>query len=540
MTHLLIIAVMIVAAVRELAPEPLAGSEWVAQHPGLATLSALGPFAGLILLQIASGWACIRAMDRRGEDRAILRHERLSARLRAATLPAQASAVLIFGWLDLVRSVTGDLVAIDEIIAALPALAVLLVSWGAAEPVERRIRESVLIRRLDEGLSVPPMPKPVTWWWGMVRAQLLFAAVPVVMILAWSEWLGFVRDGLWERSLEAGGWDAAPPAWAEHAPAWLLDRDLIAYGSAAVQIGGVLVVLSLLPIALRYLWDTVPLGPGPARRMLLDLCARYRVRVRAILVWRTHGAMVNGAVVGFLPRLRYIVLTDALLESLPADQVEAVAAHEIAHVRHRHIAWLGAGMMAAAIFFGSAFAMAMRLTGLGDVTDEQGLLPAATLLGSFALALLLFGWISRRFEWQADAFAAKHITGRDTPGQARLTEHGARAMSDALRSVALINGMPAGRFTFRHGSIDDRRRRLAQAVDAPLTRLPADLAARRAKRLVVVLLVAGAALATVETIETPPAEAGTPAGVPQPDPLRAGADSSAPIHEIASACTLVP
>lgn len=505
MTHLLVIAIMVVAAVRELAPEPLAGAARVAASPWRAALCALLPFVGLALLQAASAWVCVRSMDRSGGERAILRHERLSARIRAATLPAQASAVLIFGWLDVVRSVTGDLVAIDEVLAAIPPIAVLLLSWAAAEPVERRIREALLIRRLDEGLSIPPMPRARTWWWGIVRAQLLFAAIPVTIILGWSEGVGFVRDALWDRSVLLDGWPASPPAWTAAAPAWLLNRDLIAYGSAGVQIGGVLVVLALLPVALRYLWDTVPLGPGAMRRMLLGLCERYRVRVRAILVWRTHGAMVNGAVVGFLPPLRYIVLTDALLESLPPEQVEAVAAHEIAHVRFRHIPWLGGAMVGAAIAFGSGLSMLLRLSGLGQVTE--GLFPVATLVVSFTMALLVFGWISRRFEWQADAFAARHITLRDgaelDPASARLSEHGAAAMSGALRSVALINGIPSGRFTFRHGSIDDRRRRLARAVGSPLSRAPADLAAGRAKLAVLVLLLAGVGLGIAESLAAP-------------------------------------
>ncbi|QKK09010.1 MAG: hypothetical protein HND58_13120 [Planctomycetota bacterium] len=108
-------------------------------------------------------------------------------------------------------------------------------------------------------------------------------------------------------------------------PGWVVDRDVIVYGSVGLQLLGVVALLAFLPLALRLLWDTVPLGPGGLRDGLVAMCGRYRVRVRNILVWRTHGAMINGAVVGLLPRLRYIVLTDALLETLSGAQVEAVA-----------------------------------------------------------------------------------------------------------------------------------------------------------------------------------------------------------------------
>src|SRR5690606_21990725 len=121
---------------------------------------------------------------------------------------------------------------------------VLLVSWAAAEPVERRVREALLIRRLDEGLSIPPMPRPLVWWWGTVKQQLLFAAVPVVLILGWSEAVGIVRDGLWEEMLARGPWHGEPPAWAAYAPDWLLDRAMLAYGSAVLQLAGVVVLLA--------------------------------------------------------------------------------------------------------------------------------------------------------------------------------------------------------------------------------------------------------------------------------------------------------
>jgi STE24 endopeptidase len=510
MTHILVIALMVVASVRELGPDELPNASWIGQHPGGALGAALGPFVALLLLQGVTAFVCVRRMDYRGDAGAIAAFEKASARVRMATLPLHASAVLLFGWLDAVRSVIGDIVLVDELIAALPAAAVLLVSWAAAEPVERRVREALLIRRLDEGLSIPPMPRAWVWWWGTVKQQLLFAAIPVLLILGWSEAVGVVRDGLWEEMLARGPWDGHPPAWAGHAPAWLLERNLLAYGSAGLQLGGVVVLLAMLPIALRYLWDTTPLGPGAVREALLGLCARYAVRVRGILVWRTHGAMVNGAVVGFLPRLRYIVLTDTLLESLPFEQVEAVAAHEVAHVRHRHIPWLAGSMVASGVCLGSAFSVVMRMAGMGPVTE--GWAPVGLLVVVFVASLLLFGWASRRFEWQADVFAAQHLSAQEAGG--RVSERGAAAMSGALRAVAMINGFPPERFTFRHGSIDGRRAKLREAVGEPIGKGRADRAARVVKLVAIVMAVAGLGLAVAETM----AEARDPTALAPAEP----------------------
>ena len=40
-----------------------------------------------------------------------------------------------------------------------------------------------------------------------------------------------------------------------------------------------------------------------------------------------------------LPHVRYILLSDLLLERMDDEQIEAVFAHEVGHVVHRHMAW---------------------------------------------------------------------------------------------------------------------------------------------------------------------------------------------------------
>ena len=73
----------------------------------------------------------------------------------------------------------------------------------------------------------------------------------------------------------------------------------------------------------------------------------------------------------------------------------------------------------------------------------------------------------------------------------------------------MINGFPADRFTFRHGSIEGRRARLREAVGEPIGRGRADRAARLVKLVVLAMGVLGVGLAVVETI----AERGGEGGV---------------------------
>ena len=96
-------------------------------------------------------------------------------------------------------------------------------------------------------------------------------------------------------------------------------------------------------------------GPGDARRFSfgwpgrLTRCRQGRCaagsnarrdrvgfRFTDILVWDTGQMMVNACVTGILPRFRYVLLSDALLESLTPLESAAVFGHEIGHVAHRH------------------------------------------------------------------------------------------------------------------------------------------------------------------------------------------------------------
>jgi Zn-dependent protease with chaperone function len=190
-------------------------------------------------------------------------------------------------------------------------------------------------------------------------------------------------------------------------------------------------------------------------------------------------------------------LTDALLESLPTEQVEAVLAHELGHVRRRHMLWLGAGALAAVLLTaGSAkWAVETWAPAWGASAWVEGVITAAGL----GVALLVFGFVSRRFEWQADGFAVQHLSGQRPGGAtAVVSAEAVAAMSGALDAVARLNNIPRGRFTWRHGSIADRQRRLAALVGQPADRLAPDRIARRLKLLAAAAVI-GAAAVVVKT-----------------------------------------
>ena len=74
---------------------------------------------------------------------------------------------------------------------------------------------------------------------------------------------------------------------------------------------------------------------GEVRDRMIELCASmHNVRVRELLLWHTSGRMINAAVTGLVRQVRFILLSDGLLDQVSNPRaIEAVMAHELAHVK---------------------------------------------------------------------------------------------------------------------------------------------------------------------------------------------------------------
>lgn len=438
---------------------------------GSGALLMLAPFAVLALANDAWQRRCARALDRTGRSRTVASADAAMSVTRWGAVAAHMVNVFWLGWVGAVRSVVGEMVLVDDLAAAAPALLTIVAAWWSHYPVERRVRDARFFGALERGETVYP---PRTRWQyvgDQARHSMLFVLAPLSLILGWSEFVA-LAEAAWGPSLER----------------WLGGAGNVADAAGAAQIAGALAVFLASPEVLRRVWDTAPLGAGWLREDLLRMCARQGVRVRDLLVWRTHGSMINGAVMGLIPRVRYILLTDALLDSLGEEQVQAVLAHELGHVRRRHIPWLAAAMIVAVVMSASIGAFIAALAqwawpevwhGEGVLAESAGVLPLAAL----PVAVLAVGGVSRRFERQADAFAVAHLSGLTAePGSAKgksATREAVDAMASALRAVAALNGVPLRRRFWRHGSLQGRIDAIERLEGLPLDRLPPDRAARR-------------------------------------------------------------
>lgn len=205
-----------------------------------------------------------------------------------------------------------------------------------------------------------------------------------------------------------------------------------------------------------------PLPDGKLRDSLFELAKKTRFQADEILVMdgSRRSRHANAFFTGF-GRFRKIVLFDTLMEELEDEEIEAVLAHEIGHARLGHIPWM------------LAFSFFSLLLGLFMIdflakTDwfldafgfQQGTMGPVFLLVMLVGGLVTF-WItplsnliSRKFEYQADAFAARTL---GTP----------KTMQSALKKLSqqnLSNPIPHplySAFYYSHPTLIERNKALS-------------------------------------------------------------------------------
>ena len=136
-----------------------------------------------------------------------------------------------------------------------------------------------------------------------------------------------------------------------------------------------------------------------------------------------RSAHANAYFTGFVAAKR-VVFYDTLLAKLSPGEVDAVLAHELGHFRHKHIvkriaAMFGLSLVGFALL-GWLAARTWFYTGLGVRPNLDGPNDALALL-LFTLAVPVFSYfispllaqLSRKHEFEADAFAVTQTSGQD-------------------------------------------------------------------------------------------------------------------------------
>jgi STE24 endopeptidase len=220
-----------------------------------------------------------------------------------------------------------------------------------------------------------------------------------------------------------------------------------------------LLMLVIFPTVIAPMFNKFkPLEDAALRSRVEALMARCGFAAKGLFVMdgSRRSAHANAYFTGFGAAKR-VVFFDTLLEKLSPGEVEAVLAHELGHFRHRHVLKRIAAMFALSLagfaLLGWVSQQAWFYTGLG-VRPNLGAPNDALALLLFVLAGPVFSYfaapvfagLSRRHEYEADAYACKQASGRDlSAALLKLYEDNASTLTpDRLYARFYYSHPPAG------------------------------------------------------------------------------------------------
>jgi Zn-dependent protease with chaperone function len=297
-------------------------------------------------------------------------------------------------------------------------LAYLSIGWAAAYPAYRRLYASSITRRsyvLSNIRFVVPLLLP---WFVLSSAADLVTALP----FAWSRRLLTTTEG---------------------EVAFFL---VFLFGVALIG-----------PALIQKFWGCRPLESGLLRQRIEALCRRAGLTYRNILYWPIFGGrMITAGVMGLISRFRYILVTRALLQYLAAEEIDAVVAHEIGHVKKKHLffyLFFFAGFMLLTfasfdliiylILYIDPLLQWLSRSGLDQTTLASAVFALVLATAFFVYFRYIFGFFMRNFERQADIYV---YTLFDS----------AAPLITTLEKIASASGQPADKPNWHHFSIAER------------------------------------------------------------------------------------
>ena len=178
------------------------------------------------------------------------------------------------------------------------------------------------------------------------------------------------------------------------------------------------------PLLVTRMWGCTPLPQGAARSRIEAFCRLHGVGYAEILLWPLHeGQALTAGVMGIVTRFRYLLVTPALLEAMSPEEVEAVMAHELGHVKKHHLPiflllFLGFGLLAELSSYPILYLLTnsdlfYQMIHLAN-KNPSNTLAFASSVPLFVLMIVYFryvlGFFMRNFERQADLYALQAMT----------------------------------------------------------------------------------------------------------------------------------
>jgi STE24 endopeptidase len=215
---------------------------------------------------------------------------------------------------------------------------------------------------------------------------------------------------------------------------------------------GMLVVMQLVLVPLLFVKQRGRPLPEAMLERLDRLASDMGVQTPKLRGFAGREQKVANAVqIGLLPGLRYVAVSDYLIDNMSEREVDAVVAHEFGHVRGRHLLLKFGAVLACWISFGALF-LALRPGGSASAAFSFVPLVVGMPIGM----LLVNGLLGVRLEQRADDAAAATV--------------GADALTSALCRLGELNDTKgdtgrAWAVVTQHPGLDDRIARLRQRSD---------------------------------------------------------------------------
>ncbi|UCF90096.1 MAG: M48 family metalloprotease [Desulfobacterales bacterium] len=231
------------------------------------------------------------------------------------------------------------------------------------------------------------------------------------------------------------------------------------------------------PVLIQKFWRCTPLESGYHRSRIESLCLKAGLEYANILHWPIFGGkMITAGVMGLIKRFRYILVTKALLRLLEPEEIDAVIAHEIGHVKRRHLLFylfffVGFMLLSLTTFNVIDFDLMLLVMllfatplyqyifGAGNphtaITFTTAMYSVSFILIFIVYFRYIFGYFMRNFERQADIYV---FTLFDS----------ARSLISTLEKIAITSGHSPDRPNWHHFSIKERVDYLSLCEENPL------------------------------------------------------------------------
>lgn len=217
------------------------------------------------------------------------------------------------------------------------------------------------------------------------------------------------------------------------------------------------VLVIFMPLFIQKLWGCEPFEQSEKVRALKAFLTEMGFKYRGLLRWPIfEGRMLTAGIMGIVPRFRYILVTDSLLEILTTQELKAVMAHETGHAKYHHLLFYIFFFIGYMVLSFGIFDILFSLIATNPLFLRllHGDNPQSINLFYFSLAIpllltiivyfrFIMGFFMRNFERQADLYSAV-VMGSPEP------------TISSLEKIALMSGKSRDIPSWHHFSIKQR------------------------------------------------------------------------------------